>query len=41
MINRSARLKILFVRRALICVSNFTIVAEFRSRGKGSHARCP
>ena len=35
MANRSARLKILFVRRALICVSNFVIVAEFCSRGKG------
>jgi hypothetical protein len=35
MANHSARLKILFVRRALICVSNFAIVAKFRSRGKG------
>jgi len=35
MAKRSARLKILFVRRALICVSNFAIVAEFCSRGNG------
>ncbi len=35
MAKRSARLKILFVCRALICVSNFAIVAEFCSRGKG------
>ena len=41
MATRSAHLKILFVRRALICVSNFAIVVEFRSRGKGLHASCP
>ncbi len=35
MAKRSARLKILFVCRALICVSNFAIMAEFCSRGKG------
>ena len=34
MAKHSAHLKILFVRRALICVSNFAIVVEFRSRGK-------
>ena len=38
---RSARLKNLFVRRALICVSNFAIVAEFCSRGKSLHVSCP
>ena len=35
MAKRSARLKILFVRRALIWILNFAIVAEFCSRGKG------
>ena len=35
MANRSARLKILFVRWALICVPNFAIVVEICSRGKG------
>ena len=39
MAKRSARLKILFVCRALICILNFAIVAEFCSRGKGLHAK--